>query len=233
MQQCLLIHNYIWGDILKKKTASAILIVMTSLLAGCPTTGTHGIISVQQGNIVYSDPKGTTEVLTETGADDEPVLSPDGTLVAFTRLIRDADDAHFDPAIRDLWVIQVMDHKVLRLVRGRPEGNEQPEQVLADICHPVFSPDGDTLYFMTAAWATSSAIHAVSVAGGTQRFVAGGNSLAVVSHGKYKNALLANQHRYMDGGGSWNPAVLVSPSGTIIKVVGEGQDALQNVEAEH
>ena len=194
--------------------------------------GPLGTVSVQEGNIVYTDPTGATEVLTETGADGAPRLSPDGTLVAFTRLTRDADEANFNPAVRDLWVIRLKDHKARRLVTGAPEGKEQPEQVLAAIDHPAFSPDDDTVYFMTAAWATSSAIHAVSAAGGAQRFVTSGNSLEVVSVGRYKGALLVEQHRYMDGHGSWNPAVLVSSSGKKIKVVGEGRHALQSVEAE-
>lgn len=218
------------------KTRLFYLLPFCCVMFACGTSfgaGPRGTVFVQEGNIVYSNPTGATEVLTETGADGAPVLSQDGSLVAFTRLTRDTDEANFDPAVRDLWVIRLKGHKALRLVTGRPEGKEQPEQVLANIDHPAFSPDGNTVYFMTAAWTTSSAIHAVSTAGGAQRFVTSGNSLAVVSRGKYRGALLVEQHRYMDGHGSWNPAVLISPSGKKIKVVGENPHALQSVEAEH
>lgn len=193
----------------------------------------RGTAVVQQGNVVYIAPGGATQVLTETGADDNPVLSPDGTLIAFTRLTREGHDQDGDPPVRDLWVVGVDGLKATRLVTGEPEGNEDPEQVLAGIDHPVFSPEGSTVYFMTTAWKTSSAIHAVPSAGGPQRYVTSGNSLSVVRRGKYAGALMVAQHRYMDGHGSWNPQVLVSPAGKKIKVVGEGPRALQNVEAEH
>lgn len=190
----------------------------------------RGTVAVQQGNIVYSDPSGATEVLTETGADGWPALSPDGSLLVFTRVTQDA--TNYDPAVRDLWVIHLQTHEAVRLVKGKAEGDGKPEDDLADIHRPRFSPDSKTIYFMTAGWATSGAIHAVPATGGAQRFLTHGNSVDVVSQGKYKGALLVTQHRYMDPVGSWNPAVLVTPSGKQIKVVGERRDALQSVEAE-
>jgi Tol biopolymer transport system component len=188
--------------------------------------------AIQRGNVVYTAPGGATRVLTETGADGTPVLSPDGRLIAFTRLAREGNGRDGDPPVRDLWVIGVDGQKAKKLVTGRPQGNEGPEQVLAGIDNPVFSPDGSTVYFMTAAWTTSSAIHSVRSTGGAQRYLTSGNSLAVIRRGKHAGALMVTQHRYMDGHGSWNPQVLVSPSGKKIKVVGEGPSALQSVEAE-
>lgn len=196
-------------------------------------TGGHGTVAVQQGNVVYTAPSGATQVLTETGADDNPMLSPDGKLIAFTRLTREANEQDGDPPVRDLWVIGVDGQKAKKLVTGKPEGNEDPEHVLAGISEPVFSPDGTTVYFMTAAWATSSAIHGVPSTGGPQRYVTSGNSLTVVRRGKFAGALMVAQHRYMDGHGSWDPQVLVSPAGKKIKVIGEGPSALQSVESEH
>ncbi|BBU30664.1 hypothetical protein BTHE68_43980 [Burkholderia sp. THE68] len=100
----------------------------------------------------------------------------------------------------------------------------QPENELSGINSLTFSPDGSTLYFNTAAWATSKAIHAVSVQGGRERFVTNGNGFAVVQHGKHAGYLVTSQHRYMEGHGSWNPYVLVSPEGKEIKVLGEFGD---------
>jgi WD40 repeat protein len=191
-----------------------------------------GTVSVQEGNIVYTAPGGATEALTGTGADDAPTLSPSGDAVAFTRLTRGVDEAHDSPAVRDLWVIHLKNHKAVRLVTGKPEGKEKPERVLADIDQPIFSPDGATLYFLTAASASTAAIHAVPTAGGPQRFVADGNALSVVSKGKYAGSLLVEQHRLMGDNGSWDPEVLVSPAGKTIKVVGEDPNALRSVEAE-
>lgn len=215
-----------------KLSAFVALCVALSFHVSYATDG-RGTIAVQQGNVVYTAPGGATLVLTETGADDSPALSPDGRLVAFTRLTREANEPDGEPPVRDLWVIGVDGRNATKLVMGKPEGNEDPKHVLAGISHPVFSPDGATVYFMTAAWATSSAIHAVPSTGGAQRYVTSGNSISVVRHGKYRGALMVAQHRYMVGHGSWDPQVLVSPAGKKIKVVGEGTGALQSVEAEH
>ncbi|MFC0399102.1 hypothetical protein [Paraburkholderia rhizosphaerae] len=129
-------------------------------------------------------------------------------------------------------MIHLKDHKAVRLVTGKPQGNEKPERVLADIDQPIFSPDGATVYFLTAASASSAAIHAVPAAGGPQRYVTDGNALSVVNKGKYVGSLLVAQHRVMSGHGSWDPQVLMSPAGKTIKVVGEDANALRSVEAE-
>jgi Tol biopolymer transport system component len=191
-----------------------------------------GSVAVQEGNIVYTAPGGATEALTETGADDAPAISPAGDTVAFTRQTRGVDEAHDSPAVRDLWVIHLKDHKAVRLVTGKREGKEKPEQVLADIDHPIFSPDGATIYFLTAASDSTAAVHAVSTSGGAQRFVADANSLSVVSRGKYLGSLLVEQHRPMTNNEAWDPEVLISPGGKTIKVVGEDPNALRSVESE-
>jgi hypothetical protein len=191
-----------------------------------------GAVSVQEGNIVYTAPGGATEALTESGADDAPALSPAGDAIVFTRLTRDVDEAHDSPAVRDLWLIHLKDHKAVRLVTGKPAGKGKPANVLADIDHPIFSPDGATVYFLTAASSDSAAIHAVPAVGGPQRYVTDGNALSVVSRGKYAGSLMVEQHRVMTGHGSWDPEVLVSPAGKMIKVVGEDPNALRSVERE-
>ena len=98
---------------------------------------------------------------------------------------------------------------------------------------------GATLYFETPAWAVSGAIHAVPVQGGNQRFVTGGKGFAVAHKGKYAGDLVVRTHSYMAGRGSWNPEVIVSPTGKDVRALGEfGDDeyaigrALMNVEAQ-
>ena len=117
--------------------------------------------------------------------------------------------------------------------------SEKPEGKLSGINSLAFSRDGSKLYFNTSAWATSEAIHVVSVQGGHERFVTNGNGVAVVRRGKYAGCLVKNQHRYMAGHGSWNPYVLLTPEGKQIRALGEfGDDAraesaaLRNVEAQ-
>jgi Tol biopolymer transport system component len=179
-------------------------------------------------------------VLTETGADGSPVISSDGKLIAFTRerpsQHDDSEDAGSGP-LRDVYVMRLADRSVTKIVSASHAA--KPEDELSGINSLAFSPDGSTLYFNSAAWATSYAIHAVPVRGGQQRFVTDGNGLAVVRRGKYVGCLVTSQHRYMEGHGSWNPFVLVSPAGQQIKVLGEFGDsdraigvALRTVEAQ-
>ncbi|GAB2875351.1 hypothetical protein GCM10027093_08450 [Paraburkholderia jirisanensis] len=215
---------------MNKKLAGIAALCLTLTFRVAHAADPHA--SVQEGNIVYTAANGATEVLTETGADSAPIMSPDGKLIAFTRLTRAADEEDFEPPVSDLWVLDIASHKATRLVTGKRQGDEDSKLVLAGIDRPVFSPDGATVYFMTAAWTTSGAIHAVPSVGGRQRFVTDGNSLDVVTRGKYTGALLVRKHRYMDGHGSWDPEVLVSPAGKEIKVVGEGRNALTSVESE-
>jgi Tol biopolymer transport system component len=208
------------------------LLLLAAINVCCAdATNRRGTVSVQKGNILYTTPSGTTEILTRTGDNGAPALSPNGELIAFTRVIHQEGSRSADLPVRDLWVINVDNHKATRLVAGKPGGEEIPEQTLADIDQPTFSPDSKTIYFMTAAWATSAAIHAVPATGGKQRFITNGNSLTIIQRGEYKGALLVEQHRYKDRDGSWDPQVLISPAGKTIKILGEIKNALQIVES--
>jgi TonB family protein len=199
-------------------------ILAAALVLGSVATHAQSVV-VQHGNLVYRNASGATDLLTETGADGNPVITPDGSLVAFTRL-RPGDNPDLnDPnsgALSDVYVIRISDHALRKLVTAAH--SKQPENELSGINALTVSPDGSTLYFKTAAWVTSGAIHAVPIQGGRERFVTSGNSIAVVQRGKYAGYLVASQHRYMDGHGSWDPYVLVSPEGKEIKVLGEFGD---------
>lgn len=217
-----------------KRTILAVLLTLSAFGAQAQS------VVVQYGNLVYLQASGATEVLTESGADGNPAISPDRSLIAFTRLHpgeqEDSKDAGSGP-LRDVYVMRLSDHAVKKIVAAAH--SEKPEGELSGINSLAFSPDGSKLYFNTSAWVTSEAIHAVSVQGGHERFVTNGNGVAVVRRGKYAGCLVTSQHRYMAGHGSWNPYVLLTPEGKQIKALGEfGDDAraesaaLRNVEAQ-
>lgn len=190
----------------------------------------HGSVSAQQGNIIYTDASGATLAMTESGADSDPKLSPDGSEIVFVRTVKETD-GNGGAQLNDLWTVGTRDHVATRLVKGT--ANDDPEKNLTFINKPTFSNDGQTIYFMAQAYATTDVIHALGVRGGKIREVAHGATVDVVRVGKYAGYLVVNQHRYFeDRGGSWNPYVLLSPEGKEIKVIGQDDKSLQMVESE-
>jgi hypothetical protein len=99
-------------------------------------------------------------------------------------------------------------------------GDSEPKRTLAALGSPAFSPDGRALYFTSAAWATSGAVHAVDLVSGKERFVTAGNSLAVVPVGQYAGDLIVNKHKYWLAGGSYDWFWLVTPNGVDKDAIG-------------
>ncbi len=184
-------------------------------------------VGAHAGRIVFTPAGGAAErVLTTTGRDTTPVLSPDGRLVAFTRgTPGDSVETGLGPVERtELWVIETDGGGERRLVGGRdaPRGGSYPEmsRVLAGLWSPVFSLDGRTVYVSSAAWATSSALHAVDVATGRERFLCDANGVAVVPDGRYRGMLLRWWHHYRPDG-AHDEVWVVSPACRPVRLVAD------------
>lgn len=209
-----------------------LLIVLAAVLL-CPAHVLAQEVTVREGNLFYrASAQGPARQLTSSGLDREPRLSPDGRTVAF---VRGTPGDSVDSALeRDeataLWIIGTDGGGARMLVRGR---SADPEQMLAQFQSPRFSPDGRRIYFLSSAWATSGAVHAVDVASGSERFIAPGNSLDVVPSGEYAGHLLVSQHRYFLAGGSYDWIWLLTPDGAEVGPVGEGDEAVEEFRAMH
>ncbi|AQV96434.1 hypothetical protein BJN34_21435 [Cupriavidus necator] len=173
-----------------------------------------------EGNIVFTDDNGVARHLTTSGLDSAPTLSPDGRRVAFVRRVPDrtVDTALGSECADQIWVIGADASGARRLVEGWD--HMDPKRALAGLRSPSFSPDGRSIYFLSTAWATSQAVHVVSLDDGREHFVTDGNTLEVVYAGKYKGTLVVNKHKYWLGGGSYDWFWLVSPTGREIGAVG-------------
>ena len=189
-------------------------------------------VATRDGNVFYrASADGAPRQLTRTGLDRDAVLSPDGRTVAF---IRDTPGDSVEILIgpeeaTSLWTIGVDGGGARMLLKGRPA--ETAGQALAMLHGPRFSPDGQRIYFLSAAWANTAAVHALDLSTGSERFVVAGNSLDVVPAGEYAGFLVVTQHRYFLAGGSFHWFWLFNPEGTEVGPIGEDERALDEFRA--
>jgi WD40-like Beta Propeller Repeat len=193
-------------------------LVLAALLLAAPAAAAQ-TVTVDHGNVVLSRRGAAPVRLTSSGRDRDPALSPDGRRVAFVRGGVTRGDA------TALWIVDVQGGAARRLLAERP--SDEPRTNLTQFHAPAFSPDGRTIYFLTNAWVTSSAVHAVEVATGRVRYVCPGNSLEVVPRGEYTGHLVVNQHRYFLGGGSYDWYWLVTPAGRDVGPIGESTEMFE------
>ena len=185
----------------------------------CPT------VFAALGNIYARTPDEGYRQLTEKGVDFDPDLSPDGRLIAFVR----RTPGHWIPAgsgskedgstTNEIWLMDRNGRNKRRVVVGRK--GTKTQHVLSALRRPLFSPDGRLLYFMSAEWATEAATHVLEIDTGRTRFVAPGMLMEVVQKGKYAGHIIANQHRYFLGCGSYDWDWLLSPDGERVGPVGD------------
>ncbi len=144
-------------------------------------------------------------------------MSPDKKMIAFVRkgnnLIPNECDAFTEAEYgNQIWVYEIESKKEKLLVKGNLKCDE-PEKQIIDPSHLLFSPDNQTLYFMTSAWVTSGALHAVKIGSAKQNYIVPANEFEVISNGQYKGYLIVYQHRYFVGGGTYDWYWLISPNG--------------------
>ncbi len=194
---------------------TAFLLCTTVLLSARPT------VSERDGNIIIVSESGAEKQLTSSGRDSNPVLDPAGQWVVFVRKTSKepvSSGAGEHPAC-ELWQIRADGKEPLMLLATR--ASEEMKNVIATFDQVQFSTDGRLVYFVTAAWATSGAVHVIDTTNRKERFVVAGSDLQVVPSGEYRDHLLVSQHRYFLGGGSYDWYYLFTPDGKEAGVVGE------------
>ncbi len=191
-----------------------LFVAMGTLARSAPT------LSVESGRIVLTD-AAARRVLTTSGSDRDASLSSDGRTVTFLRATKAKmiSTGSGEAEATELWIVRPDGSGARCLVRAAAHGD--PKRVLAGLQSPQFSPDGREIFFLSAAWATSGAIHRVDTSGTNEGFVCAGNSLAVIRGGKYRGNLVASQHRYFLGGGSYDWFWLLRSNGTDVGPIGE------------
>ena len=196
-------------------------IALSLLGIALATTAFAQTVSVKDGNIQFSDGSGKTTALTSGGRDSNPVLAPDSKWVAFVRKVDGKRIATGSDEVEptELWQVRVDGKEPSMLVRCRE--SKKMESLIGGFENLQFSADGKLLYFVTAAWVTSGAVHVVDTTNRKERYVFPGNDIKVVKSGEYKDCLLVQQHRYFVGGGSYNWYWLLRADGKEVGAVGE------------
>jgi hypothetical protein len=87
----------------------------------------------------------------------------------------------------ELWVENPATGEINLLIRGKAD--DDMRRVVAGICDPRVSPDGAFIYFNSAAWATSAAVHRISIHSREHAFVIDGEACGFVASGPWKDAL--------------------------------------------
>lgn len=196
-------------------------VALASLLLMPGTVRAQKVAADKKGNVWYTDAAGKRTRLTTDGKNSDPVLSPDKRRIAYVHEAagKDISAGAGDAAPTDLCIMDIDGKNQETLVHSAE--SKEPEDILAGFSSPTFSPDGRTVYFCSAAWATSGSIHAYDFDRKAQRYVMPGNGPQVVPAGEYKGHLLVEQHRYFLGGGSFDWYWLFTPEGKEVGPVGE------------
>ena len=189
------------------------------------------------GNIYYVLNGRRATQLTHSEHDRSPILSPNKKSIVFIRAGTNIipkpcrDFANTSTTYGEqIWIIDIK-HKKERLLVNNDFSCKQPKKMIVAPHQLTFSPDSQTLYFLTSAWATSGAVHAVSIVDGQQHYILPANSLKIILSGEYKGDLILNQHRYFIGGGSYDWYWLFTPDGrTEVGPLGEEPSILNNIE---
>jgi dipeptidyl aminopeptidase/acylaminoacyl peptidase len=208
-------------------------LITTLLLSIIGTSAQSATVSVENGNLVFEpSPASLKKQLTSAGRDSQPQLSPDQKLVVFVRRTPGVTVPGTDTLeATELWIIGTNGTGARRLLRGRP--GKTPQTILANFEKPQFSPDGKFIYFLSAAWMASAAVHRLNVTTGKESFLCAGNSLEVIYSGKYTGHLIVSQHRYFLAGGSYDWPWLVTPEGRTVGPIGNDHRALEDFRSLH
>ncbi len=123
----------------------------------------------------------------------------------------------------ELWILDATTGRKELLVAGRDD--DDPKKVIADISDPILSLKQDAIYFETAAWMVSGAIHRVDLKTKKISFVIDGSIVGLIPTGRYAGSLLVERAliKFDANGESLGRDIylwLVSPDGNIRHEIG-------------
>lgn len=199
------------------RTVLTVFAILLPGIAAAQSTASH--VYSDAGNI-FTERNGVKTQLTKSEEDVDPVLSPDGSFVVYTRQGRGHSVRGYDigqicrisPRPDELRAVNADGTGDRLLVKGH---KGSPQEQVCDFRSKQFSSDGRRLYFLSPGWTTSGALHVYDMRTDDERFVLPANDVLVLSFcpEKYKDDLVVLSHRYFLFGGSYDWYWLYDPTG--------------------
>jgi len=196
------------------------ILALLGLLTGTVAAHPQPARVYSDAGSIFIERAGRIAKLTASEMDIDPVLSPSGNFVVYTRQGRGRSHRHYEPdqfcptepRPDELRRIDLDGSHDRLLLKGR---GGDPERQLCDFKSKQFSSDGRRLYFLTPAWAASNALHVFDMRAGEEHFLLPANDVLVLNfcRSKYKDHLVVLSHRNFLFGGSYDWYWLYDPSG--------------------
>ncbi|MDD4911757.1 MAG: hypothetical protein PHP57_05630 [Sideroxydans sp.] len=196
------------------------LVLGLCLFSSLTGTAVAAAVRVQGDDVYYVRDDGQSYQLTNSKNNGGAVLSPDGQRVAYLHIKPRAERDHELFRGNEIWLVDVTGSNARRLVKTYVD-DENAEANLAQFNSLAFSVAGDHLYFLSAAWMTSDALHVLDLSTGKQRYLVDGNSVFVIPTGHYAEHLIVEQRHYLEEGGATNYYWLLTPAGKEVKMAGK------------
>jgi hypothetical protein len=201
---------------------TAALVLGVAALASAAVAAQPPKVFERAGDIWFTDSDGVTRKVSAGGGFKAPAIAPDGHTLAFIHVDGPAPDAAADPPT-SLWIGDGREGASHQLIGHHDDADMKA--VFFSYGDPVFSLDGGYVYVTAQAWATSGAVHRVSIATHQERFVIDGGVSAVIRTGPWRGYLLVGRHMYHPKGGSYDPTYVVRPdAGQLFMVPGTDKD---------
>ncbi len=199
-------------------SAAALALLLLRPLDAAPASLPAGV-SAPGGRLALRYSGHEQASMTSVQGASDPALSPDKHFVVYIQAVPGAkiSTGQDEAEPNQVWLLNTATRKTTRLAVSRQ--SDDMTQVLGGLHSPVFSADGRQVFFLSSAWATSDAVHAVDIQTHRVRFVCDGSTLRVITTGRYRGDLVVNRHKYRPHeGGAYDADWLVSPQGREIKM---------------